>query len=89
MVDVVALILAQVFTRDFRVFKEEMPSSRMANLGFYTVGGMYISRQADQDLLQLCREGALAYILTPRQMGRSSLMSSRMNSSLPVCRMRS
>ncbi len=54
----------------------------MANPGFYTVGGgtvqasggIYIPRQADQDLLQLCREGVFAYILTPRQMGKSSLM---------------
>ena len=53
----------------------------MANSGFYTVGGtlpasggIYVSRLADQDLLQLCREGVFAYILTPRQMGKSSLM---------------
>ncbi|HEY9641885.1 MAG TPA: AAA-like domain-containing protein [Coleofasciculaceae cyanobacterium] len=53
----------------------------MANPGFYTVGGtvqagegVYIARQADQELLQLCRERVFAYVLTPRQMGKSSLM---------------
>ena len=37
-------------------------------------GGIYIPRQADQDLLNLCLSGQFAYILTPRQMGKSSLM---------------
>ena len=37
-------------------------------------GGIYLSRRADADLLALCQEGAFAYILTPRQMGKSSLM---------------
>ncbi len=37
-------------------------------------GGFYLARQADADLLQLCREGRFAYILTARQMGKSSLM---------------
>lgn len=53
----------------------------MGNPRFYTVGGtvqagegVYISRQADQELLELCREGVFAYVLTPRQMGKSSLM---------------
>ncbi|MEM1280004.1 MAG: AAA-like domain-containing protein, partial [Cyanobacteria bacterium P01_H01_bin.152] len=36
-------------------------------------GGIYVSRQADQELLALCRSSA-AYVLTPRQMGKSSLM---------------
>lgn len=48
----------------------------------YTIGGtvqanvqgLYIPRQADQDLLQLCRDSTFAYVLTPRQMGKSSLM---------------
>ncbi|BDM78830.1 AAA-like domain-containing protein [Acaryochloris marina] len=48
----------------------------------YTVGGtvqanaqgLYIPRQADPDLLQLCRDSTFAYVLTPRQMGKSSLM---------------
>ncbi|MEO0516482.1 MAG: AAA-like domain-containing protein [Cyanobacteria bacterium P01_A01_bin.116] len=37
-------------------------------------GGIYLSRKADDELLQLCREGQFAYVLTPRQMGKSSLM---------------
>ncbi|MEO1403546.1 MAG: AAA-like domain-containing protein [Cyanobacteria bacterium J06635_1] len=37
-------------------------------------GGIYLSRQADDELLRLCREGQFAYVLTPRQMGKSSLM---------------
>ncbi len=37
-------------------------------------GGVYIRRQADQELLALCLSGAFAYVLTPRQMGKSSLM---------------
>ncbi len=48
---------------------------------FFTVGGavqasggLYISRQADRDLLDACRKGAFAYVLTARQMGKSSLM---------------
>jgi hypothetical protein len=37
-------------------------------------GGLYLSRRADDELLTLCRQGAFAYILTARQMGKSSLM---------------
>jgi hypothetical protein len=37
-------------------------------------GGLYLSRRADDELLNLCRQGAFAYILTARQMGKSSLM---------------
>jgi len=37
-------------------------------------GGLYISRRADDELLNLCRQSAFAYILTARQMGKSSLM---------------
>ena len=54
------------------------------NPGLYTVGGtvqaneggIYISRRADRELLQLCEESTFAYVLTPRQMGKSSLMTS-------------
>jgi hypothetical protein len=49
----------------------------------YTVGGnlrpgdpFYIYRQADEDLLNLCRAGEFAYILSSRQVGKSSLMES-------------
>src|ERR1044071_947708 len=37
-------------------------------------GGIYISRKADTELLELCREGSFVYILTSRQVGKSSLM---------------
>ncbi|MDJ0752792.1 MAG: AAA-like domain-containing protein [Ardenticatenaceae bacterium] len=47
----------------------------------YTVGGtvqpdagVYITRRADEDLLNACREGQYAYVLTARQLGKSSLM---------------
>ena len=51
------------------------------NPGFYTVGGpvqagsgVYVPRKADGELLTLCKEGTFAYVLTARQMGKSSLM---------------
>jgi hypothetical protein len=37
-------------------------------------GGFYLSRRADDELLDICRQSAFAYILTARQMGKSSLM---------------
>ncbi|WP_313950002.1 CHASE2 domain-containing protein [Nostoc sp. FACHB-190] len=53
----------------------------MAEANIYTVGGtvqagggIYIPRKADMELLNLCREATFAYVLTPRQMGKSSLM---------------
>src|SRR5437764_11149463 len=53
----------------------------MIETQIYTVGGTvqagngcYISRQADEDLLALCRANIFTYILTARQMGKSSLM---------------
>ncbi|MEH2455259.1 MAG: AAA-like domain-containing protein [Nostoc sp.] len=53
----------------------------MANPTIYTVGGtvqagggIYIPRQADEELLGLCQSATFAYVLTPRQMGKSSLM---------------
>jgi hypothetical protein len=36
--------------------------------------GIYLERAADHQLLDLCRAGAFAYILTSRQIGKSSLM---------------
>lgn len=41
-------------------------------------GGIYISREADEELLRLCRAGEFCYVLTPRQMGKSSLMVATM-----------
>jgi AAA-like domain/WD domain, G-beta repeat len=53
----------------------------MAKQSIYTVGGtvqasggLYIPRKADEDLLALCRAVTFAYVLTSRQMGKSSLM---------------
>ncbi|NMG22836.1 AAA-like domain-containing protein, partial [Brasilonema bromeliae] len=54
----------------------------MSNPSIYTVGGtvqanqngVYIPRKADEELLGLCRENKFVYILTSRQMGKSSLM---------------
>ncbi|MHC5861382.1 CHASE2 domain-containing protein [Nostoc sp.] len=53
----------------------------MAEPSIYTVGGtvqagggIYIPRQADEELLALCRARTFAYILAPRQVGKSSLM---------------
>ncbi len=38
-------------------------------------GGIYISRQADEELLAHCRQGNYAYVLNARQMGKSSLIA--------------
>jgi len=37
-------------------------------------GGVYLQRDADRDLLRHCLDGDFTYILTSRQMGKSSLM---------------
>lgn len=54
----------------------------MAESSLYTTGGtvqasggIYLTRKADEDLLALCRQGAFAFVLTARQMGKSSLMT--------------
>jgi WD40 repeat protein len=36
--------------------------------------GIYVERAADTELLDLCRRGVFTYVLTSRQMGKSSLM---------------
>ncbi len=54
----------------------------MVEPGIYTVGGtvqtneqgLYIPRPADAELLTLCQQAEFSYVLTPRQMGKSSLM---------------
>ncbi|KAF0107918.1 MAG: WD40 repeat-containing protein [Anaerolineaceae bacterium] len=53
----------------------------MTNQTIYTVGGtvqagggIYIQRKADDELLQHCRAGEFAFILSSRQVGKSSLM---------------
>jgi hypothetical protein len=37
-------------------------------------GGFYLPRRADDELFNLCRQSAFAYVLTARQTGKSSLM---------------
>src|SRR5882724_6753815 len=56
-------------------------STCVAKQNIYTVGGtvqasggLYLLRKVDEELLALCRDGTFAYILTSRQMGKSSLM---------------
>jgi formylglycine-generating enzyme required for sulfatase activity len=53
----------------------------MARQTVYTVGGtvqagggIYIKRKADDELLALCRRGEFVYILSSRQIGKSSLV---------------
>ncbi len=53
----------------------------MTNQTIYTVGGtvqagggVYITRKADDELLGYCRAGEFAFILSSRQVGKSSLM---------------
>lgn len=53
----------------------------MADLASFTAGGtvqagsgLYIRRQADEELLDLCLRGEYAYVLSARQVGKSSLM---------------
>ena len=53
----------------------------MTNPSIYIVGGtvqagggIYVPRHADEELLELCRQRVFTYILTSRQMGKSSLM---------------
>jgi hypothetical protein len=55
----------------------------MTKQDIYTVGGtvqagngLYLPRRADEELLELCRTGEFAYVLTPRQLGKSSLVVS-------------
>src|SRR5215510_10103812 len=54
----------------------------MANPSAFVTGGtldpsspLYIQRSADRELLELCRRGEFCYVLTSRQMGKSSLMA--------------
>lgn len=53
----------------------------MANATIYTLGGnvkphegIYIRRKTDDELFECCEAGRFAYVLTSRQLGKSSLM---------------
>jgi hypothetical protein len=55
----------------------------MSKHNIYTVGGtvqagngLYIPRKADEQLLTFCQAGDFAFVLTPRQLGKSSLVVS-------------
>ena len=56
-------------------------NSLMTNQNIYTVGGsvpttggIFIKRRADDELLGLCRAGEYLHVLSPSQMGKSSLI---------------
>ena len=56
-------------------------SALVAGSDFFVAGGTlsanspsYVTRPADEELLQLVLAGEYAYVLTPRQLGKSSLM---------------
>lgn len=60
-----------------------MPKQIQPNPRIYTIGGavqandgayIYIPRRADQQLLEYCRTKTFAYILSARQVGKSSLI---------------
>lgn len=53
-----------------------MSQERIYTVGGAIIEGVYIERKADDELLSACLEGDFAYILTARQMGKSSLMNS-------------
>src|SRR5258705_363473 len=67
--------------RDLRQFSEHTPEVSGASSSFYVTGGTlrhdapsYVERQADLDLIEGLRRGEFCYVLTSRQMGKSSLM---------------
>lgn len=58
-----------------------MSKPEISKASIFTVGGtvqagsgVYICRKADTELLELCRKGEFTYVLSTRQIGKSSLM---------------
>src|SRR5207249_11332482 len=66
---------------DHSPLRSARPMSTTATRGFYVTGGTlrqdapsYVERQADRDLYEGLMRGKFCYVLTSRQMGKSSLM---------------
>src|SRR5688572_17893078 len=73
--------LAIMRCRATRCMRSISGNASMTKQTIYTVGGtvqagggIYIKRKADDELLELCRQGEFAFILSSRQVGKSSLM---------------
>src|SRR5688500_7748741 len=70
-----------MFCRAMLCMRRISGNDSMTNQTIYTVGGtvqagggVYIPRKADDELLAHCRASEFAFILSSRQVGKSSLM---------------
>ncbi len=67
--------VSKALNKTRRSFMNAQPQITFTTGGTVQVGGgVYLTRRADDELLELCRDGHFAYILTARQVGKSSLM---------------